>query len=104
MLNKKNQGTRQRIRALARTNAAYRDLFHPDYHRRPRHLTGSARPRGNKGHRERSRALVRTALAFRTNTAGGELHPALRTLPRNSGALIVERVSGLAIGAIGARA
>ncbi|KAG0940358.1 hypothetical protein G6F31_015164 [Rhizopus arrhizus] len=45
-------------------------FFHPDYDRRLRHWTGSADPRRRPG-RSRARACA--------PTAGGELHPALKT-------------------------
>ncbi|KRV70289.1 hypothetical protein AO721_02140 [Aeromonas veronii] len=48
-------------------------LFHPDYDRRLRHLTGSADPDPAISQVERSRAP-----RVNRDTAGGELHPALR--------------------------
>lgn len=47
-------------------------LFHPDCNRRLRHRTGSADPSGRP---EGARGL-----RARPDTAGGEFHPALRTV------------------------
>jgi len=47
-------------------------LFHPDCHRRLRHRTGSADPAPHRSRRSRA------PWALRQDTAGGELHPALR--------------------------
>lgn len=54
--------------------------LHPDYDRRPRDHTGSA----DLGYPQPSRVDLPSArglCALRAITAGGELHPALRTLP-----------------------
>ena len=56
-----------------------RDLFHPDCDRRLWHLTRSADPATSGEASRRSRAAA--ALNNQpTDTAGGEFHPALRTL------------------------
>jgi hypothetical protein len=55
----------------------HRALFHPDYDRRPRNYTGSADPNAST-ETLGARGLMRS-LAI---TAGGDLHPALRTLAR----------------------
>jgi hypothetical protein len=54
--------------------------LHPDYDRRPRDHTGSADLAA--GLRKQSKApSARGLYTLRVITAGGELHPALRTLP-----------------------
>jgi len=77
---------RGRKNAAANTRNGHDRLhifFHPDYDRRLWHLTRSADP-VNDGLRFacklRSRALAGSRAAFAaTHTAGGELHPALKT-------------------------
>ncbi|GAA0453603.1 hypothetical protein GCM10009412_28980 [Aeromonas salmonicida subsp. achromogenes] len=49
-------------------------LFHPDYDRRLRHLTGSADPDSGVKPKSGARGLPESD----RDTAGGELHPALR--------------------------
>ena len=56
-----------------------RDLFHPDYDRRLWHLTRSADPAGS-GETAGARGLLQSMQGIAADTAGGELHPALRTL------------------------
>lgn len=53
--------------------------LHPDYDRRPRDHTGSA-DLGAVLHKQFQAPSARGLYALRVITAGGELHPALRTL------------------------
>ena len=77
-----NQGVRNGIHpcgSAAATRQMLRDLFHPDYDRRPWHLTRSADPAGPDG-TAGARGLLQSMPCMPADTAGGELHPALRTL------------------------
>ena len=56
-----------------------RDLFHPDCDRRLWHLTRSADPAGSD-ETAGARGLLQSMRAIAADTAGGEVHPALRTL------------------------
>ena len=76
-----NQGARtarRRTRAHAADRRRCRALFHPDCDRRPWDRTRSADPAARLRRAAGARGLVRIAHAI---TAGGEFHPALRTLP-----------------------
>src|ERR1700733_7087412 len=77
-----NQGTRNETapRTCARPFATV--LFHPDFNRRLRNHTESADP-NSWGDIPKKKALP--GLGFVTLTAGGELHPALRTSAARNG-------------------
>ena len=77
-----NQGVRKyTTHAAARLHLGQmlRDLFHPDYDRRLWHLTRSADPAGS-GETTGARGLLQSMSGIAADTAGGEFHPALRTL------------------------
>ena len=81
-----NQGVRKFTRPCSGASGPLqfkqmlRDLFHPDYDRRLWHLTRSADPAGS-GETTGARGLLQSGpYGLAADTAGGELHPALRTL------------------------
>ena len=80
-----NQGVRKFTRPCSGASGPLqfkqmlRDLFHPDYDRRLWHLTRSADPAVPDGPAG-ARGLLQSMTGIAADTAGGELHPALRTL------------------------